>query len=855
MSQPPATTHDRAKVLRFVRLLKLPVELRVPNAGKEGTISGYFDDADKLADAITRHSGRVPGVYVTLNPVDRALLCRAYNRVVAYARDTTKDADIARRWWLPIDVDPVRPSGISSSEAEHDDALKTALAIRDRLAAKGFPPGILADSGNGGHLLYRIDMPNDGDARDLIAAFLKTLAARFDTATVRVDQKVFNAARIWKCYGSMARKGDPVGDRRHRIARMVDVPDDLSPVPPEVIRAVAGAALKASGDNPSGLLPGLPSVARGAAPSVDSAADIEAFCAAHNLTITESGPYKGGMRYVLNACPFSAAHSSGDARGSALFVSASGGRGFKCHHTTCADKKWGDVLRHYGVGERSAREGRDLADPGRSGAGEAAATPRPWGNPADLTAVAGGTAPFFPADHLALVPELHDLCRAVAVGVQIAVDVPALMGLAVLSAACSDRVAVAVRPGSYLPAVLWTLAALEPGERKTAAVEPVIRPIKDWEERQRVETSADVQARRAQRQVARQRLKVIEARLAKADGAAVADLTAEYERCLATLEGPDPEAPRVLVDDATSEALVPVLQKHGGRAACLSDEATFLEVALGRYSNDPKLEMYMKGHDGGDYRCDRAGREPVYLPRLYLTFGFCIQVDALRRYAGNEVAQGRGFFPRFLTAVPNSLIGRREFRATPPGDLEHARRRWGTLVERLLDGRTRRYLDHTPEGYEVIRQFELRYEPLMGANGPLAPVRQWVAKAVSGQMLRVAALLHVGSGDPADTVSVAALRAAVGIVEYFLAHTRAIHRAGGDDRALTLARKIRDTILTKGWRRVTVAQFKRFAYVGKDVTDEVIREAYRLLVAANVLQPERTTGRTTYYAVNPALVG
>ncbi len=35
-----------------------------------------------------------------------------------------------------------------------------------------------------------------------------------------------NAARIWKAYGTVARKGDSILGRPHRISRILEVPSD-----------------------------------------------------------------------------------------------------------------------------------------------------------------------------------------------------------------------------------------------------------------------------------------------------------------------------------------------------------------------------------------------------------------------------------------------------------------------------------------------------------------------------------------------------------------------------------------------------------------------------------------------------
>lgn len=51
---------------------------------------------------------------------------------------------------------------------------------------------------------------------DLIRDALHALAHRWGDDQVGVDVTVFNPARIWKLYGTMARKGDSTPDRPHR---------------------------------------------------------------------------------------------------------------------------------------------------------------------------------------------------------------------------------------------------------------------------------------------------------------------------------------------------------------------------------------------------------------------------------------------------------------------------------------------------------------------------------------------------------------------------------------------------------------------------------------------------------------
>lgn len=197
------------------------VELRMLNG--RGTASGYFD-ADHRSEAVTaaaRYAGRY-GVYFIPNPVLPALLSRASNRVIDFPKQTTADADIERRVYLLIDLDAKRPAGISSSDAEHDAALARTQELVVFLREQAWPePVAIADSGNGGHADYAIDLPNDVESRDLVKRVLEALDLRFSDSVVQVDLTTFNSARIWKLYGTPAIKGDNTFERPHRMSRII----------------------------------------------------------------------------------------------------------------------------------------------------------------------------------------------------------------------------------------------------------------------------------------------------------------------------------------------------------------------------------------------------------------------------------------------------------------------------------------------------------------------------------------------------------------------------------------------------------------------------------------------------------
>jgi hypothetical protein len=204
-------------------------ELRALNVRRRGermhTESGFFDydHLPQMAEHALTVTSAAKGVYFTMNPLKPDILARRANRL-DWAEEGTLagDKDVIGRRWLLIDTDPVRDAHVSSSDAEKLAALETVKLIRTDLAHHGWPTPILGDSGNGYHLLYRIDLPADDGG--VVQRFLQALAKKYDNVGVHVDQKVFNPARICKVPGTLARKGDHVQERPHRRAKLLEVP-------------------------------------------------------------------------------------------------------------------------------------------------------------------------------------------------------------------------------------------------------------------------------------------------------------------------------------------------------------------------------------------------------------------------------------------------------------------------------------------------------------------------------------------------------------------------------------------------------------------------------------------------------
>jgi len=198
-------------------------------------VSGYYNDYRQLARDIEPFD-RKASIYITINPCKPELLTRSPNRLRFSAKATTSDDDILCDLWFPVDTDPVRPAGISST----DDELQMVLAKRDEVAEflSSWTETVKGMSGNGGHGLIRlVGYLNNHETRQAKQRLLHFLSDRFSDWEVdgngkfklakrgrkilcqngvSVDNTVFNMSRIWKLYGTLACKGNNTRRRPHR---------------------------------------------------------------------------------------------------------------------------------------------------------------------------------------------------------------------------------------------------------------------------------------------------------------------------------------------------------------------------------------------------------------------------------------------------------------------------------------------------------------------------------------------------------------------------------------------------------------------------------------------------------------
>lgn len=294
--------------------------------------SGYYKNIDKLIEDIKPYED-LPDeqIYFTLNDIDDGCYGRAQcEKIVKSPKNTTNDNNITHRSWVLIDYDPVRVAGTNATDEEFELAHVKAQQVFSYLRSVGFNDPVICKSGNGWHTLYKCDLPNTEEVRDILSRFLQSVAFMFNDSKVDIDEAVFNAARICKLYGTTAKKGANLPERPWRMSDIVYVPDEIKTNDISLFQAVANILPK---EEPKQTLP---YSYRGGG---NEPFDLEKFLNEHGVQYKKESCSKWD-KFVLNHCFFNPEHKGKDA---AIIQMASGAIKYTCLHNSCQHHTWQEV--------------------------------------------------------------------------------------------------------------------------------------------------------------------------------------------------------------------------------------------------------------------------------------------------------------------------------------------------------------------------------------------------------------------------------------------------------------------------------------------------------------------------------
>lgn len=322
---------DEAEIRKAVAVLHPDGELfEVRMISGRWNASGYFTDAETLIQQLRKYEDK-PNVntYLTLQAVHHDCYARKqHDRIIEKPTETTSDNNIAGYEWFMIDLDPKRASGISSSDAELNAAKQKANEIYRYMRSQGWSAPVIAESGNGVHLLYRVQIKATKETAKDVENALKALDMLFSDNVIDVDTTTFNPSRICKLYGTKACKGADTSDRPHRMSRLYRVPDHVEVNDISLLRKLAG------------ILPQEPEKPQRYNSYNPNGFQLEDWIVQHDIQVKERMQWGGGTKWVLKECPFNPEHKGKDA---AIIQTSDGKICFHCFHNSCADHHWREL--------------------------------------------------------------------------------------------------------------------------------------------------------------------------------------------------------------------------------------------------------------------------------------------------------------------------------------------------------------------------------------------------------------------------------------------------------------------------------------------------------------------------------
>lgn len=225
MMSPPTLAQQQAAISKTWTIFKIdpdaPISLRaiwpkgVPGSKpaqnitfNAATYPNLVDRQKAFEDAALQLNRLGYNIYIIMNSIDPAFAGDEHNGLAV------KDVDIKCRRLMLVDIDRVVTNQPATDE-ERDDIYRFGFHNFEKpyfSDEEGKPMSVC--SGNGMHVYFPLDdLPNDEDTKAICRSFLFSLARQHDTADIKIDTSVYNASRITKVLGTVARKG-LVSDRK-----------------------------------------------------------------------------------------------------------------------------------------------------------------------------------------------------------------------------------------------------------------------------------------------------------------------------------------------------------------------------------------------------------------------------------------------------------------------------------------------------------------------------------------------------------------------------------------------------------------------------------------------------------------
>ncbi len=461
---------------------------------------------------------------------------------------------------------------------------------------------------------------------------------------------------------------------------------------------------------------------------------------------------------------------------------------------------------------------------------------------------------------------LGDMAQAVADQIEAPIELPSFLGLAAMATAIQGKFCVHVEGRYYEPLNIWLIAAMNPSNRKSAALKAMVGPIVQFERDQALAVCPEIQRiesiRKTMQCSIEKRRKESSKLKDPARAESEAKAIAELEAGLPTV----PAIPRLLINDCTPEQIAVLMQRHNECLAFIDSEADSLfGIIKGRYSGQQRMDVYLKGYSGDGLLVDRRNGTPIRLNHPKLTLGIAPQPGLIEEMAKNPEMFGRGFWSRFVFAFPRSHMGHRTLVSNPvPNGIQVRYENALMYLLRLEQPEIPRPIKLEQFAMELLKDWQLEIETMFRKDGRFYdPLLMNFGGKIPGNTARIAALMHVAEldvGQLPDSVEIShdVMMRAIAMMRILIDHGIAAHDMATSDTAAGKAVQVLDWIKTNRHKVVTIRMVQQALKQRSDFrTANNVREAFQLLDENGWLfriAPISTAGGPSEkFAVHPAV--
>jgi len=312
---------------------------------------------------------------------------------------------------------------------------------------------------------------------------------------------------------------------------------------------------------------------------------------------------------------------------------------------------------------------------------------------------------------------------------------------------------------------LYTINIAETGDGKSQVMNLLRKPLDQFEEQMQADARSDYALRKAEHEIAENKLKAIKDSMSKSKSknpATRSDLMAAIEDVAAAKPAP---IPRISIGgDVTPDSLTDLLLQNKALAILETEGTLYSHLSGVRHNTGSMYETILQAFTGDPIKVHRIGRDGGSITDPHLVINTSIQPKVWAELIGDQNAKQRGVIGRFLVFNAQSNVGYRDTLAhtNDPID-EKLLDRWHQLIKNLLSINDKRLIVLTSAQLDQFNKWRSGWE--LNLQDPENRLDGFGMR-IPGILIRLAALFTLTQDPQAMALDDKCLGQALALADY-----------------------------------------------------------------------------------------